>query len=550
MIDMTDLMPPELAPYAQDLEEFKLATGIKLLFPPLGMGGGGTVLAAQDTHGNTLAIKVIAADDATSRDQALREASILKQVQHAAALGGQGLLWEKHYHKLDLFFLAMDFISGQTLAQLIASRGSLTEPLALELVLAIAEALEALHRQQIIHRDIKPDNVMMLKLGSRYQPIVVDYGIAKVGNRTARGARAATDGYAPPEQYKGGTDRRTDGYALGATLYEMVTGQTPPLSTTRHPNEPLEPRQINPAISLELELVIQIATAYYPHQRFPNMGAIIDALRLVQAKEKVALLGMLQAMGLLTASGNDLLHASATPLASIPPLPPLPLKQQAPKPGAKPAAPAGKYITCPYCRKRCQPGEDFCDDCGSALHASVKAPSAVQPVAALSQVAAAPAAAPAVPCTPGPQFISLLFAGQIILGGPALAKWEKILLLLAYWVMLSSVALGGRSVSIACLSSGFAIGFSVLFLLLFSLFARLLVRWEKTAMTRRGLAKPLRRSIVLLLSLAGLLGMLYWFVREVMVWQGAWLLNPPDISIVLYVGLACCASILIEALLA
>lgn len=75
-----------------------------------------------------------------------------------------------------------------------------------------------------MHRNVKPDNVILLKLGKGCQPIVVDYGIAKVGNRTWRGARVATDGYAPPEQYTGGTDRCTAMYELGATLFEMVTG--------------------------------------------------------------------------------------------------------------------------------------------------------------------------------------------------------------------------------------------------------------------------------------------------------------------------------------
>lgn len=533
-------LPRELAPYTQDIASFEQATGVTLLFPPLGTGGGGTVLEARDTSGSALAIKVVAADDAARRDQALREASILKQVQHAAALGGQGLLWQKHYPHVDLFFLSMDYVAGQTLTELITLEGPLAEPQAVELTVAIAEALEALHQQKIIHRDIKPDNVVLLSLGARYQPIVIDYGISKIGNRTARGARAATDGYAPPEQYTGGTDRRTDGYALGITLYEMLTCQTPPISTSRDPGEPLEPRQLNPAISPELELVIQVATAYHPQQRFPNMGALMDALRLVETGDRVALLGMLQAMGLLRGTGKGLLHASAAPL------PPLPPKPAAPQPLAHAAKPAKGKLLCPYCQKRCQAGEDFCDDCGAALHPALQAPPAAAP-----SVAVAPATAALVHRTPGPQLVSLVFAGQIVLGGPPLARWEKLLLLLAYWLLLAGVALGGRSLSIAYgLPAGFAIGCSVVLLLLVPIFARILTRWEKTTITRRGQARALRRSTVLLLSLLGMLGTLYWLLREMVIWQGVWLLNPPAFSIIVYVGLACFASTLIEALLA
>ena len=539
MVTMPGL-PPELAPYTPDIADFERATGVTLFFPPLGTGGGGTVLEARDTSGSALAIKVVAADDAARRDQVLREANILKQVQHAAALSGQGLLWQKHYPHVDLFFLAMDYIAGQTLTELITLEGPLTEAQAIELAMALAEALEALHQQKIIHRDIKPDNVILLNLGSRYQPIVVDYGIAKIGNRTARGAKAATDGYAPPEQYTGGTDRRTDGYALGATLYEMVTCQTPPIATSRDPAEALEPCQLNPAISQELELVIQIATAYYPQQRFPNMGALLDALRLVEAGDTVALLGMLQAVGLLRGAGKGLLHASA------PPLPPLPPKPAAPQPLARPAKAAKGKLLCPYCQKNCQAGEDFCDDCGAALHPALQAPPS-----AVSNVAAAPATATFVHHTPAPQLVSLFFAGQIVLGGPVLSKGEKLLLLLAYWLLLVGVALGGRSLSIAYgLPTGFAIACSILALLLVPIFARLLTRWEKATITRRGQARALRRGTVLFLSLLGMLSMLYWLLREIIAWQGAWLLNPPAFSIVVYVGLACFASTLIEALLA
>ncbi len=558
IIDLAKLVPPELAPYTQDLEEFKQATGVRLFYPPLGTGGGGAVLAAEDTQGNSLAIKVIAAEDAASRDQALREAAILKQVQHAAALGGQGLVWQKHYQKVDLFFLAMDFIPGQTLTELIATEGgSLAEALALELTLAVAEALQALHRQQIIHRDVKPDNVIILKLGQRYQPILVDYGIAKVGNnRTARGARAATDGYAPPEQYKGGTDQRSDVYALGATLYEMVTGQTPPAAFRRFPGDMLEPRQCNAAISLEVELIIQVATAYQPQQRFPTMDALIDALGLAQSGNKVALLALLQAMNLLPGKGKKLAFASAASLASLPPVPPLPMKRPAPKPAAPPATAPTQGLRCPHCQQRCQMGEAFCDACGAALDPTAQIVSTVgQPLiaaaAAAQQFAIVPAAPVSLSTTPGPQWMSLLFAQRIILGGPALGGGEKVLLVLAYWFLLASITLGGCAVGMLfALSHSFTISCALLFLLLVLAFAKMLLCLGESVITRRGQASPLRRSVVVLFSLIVLMGLVFWWMRALISAGSVWFLHPPALSILVYAGLACFASTLIQGLLA
>jgi serine/threonine protein kinase len=538
-------LPPELAPYARDLEEFKLATGIRLAFPPLGTGGGGTVLAAEDTRGKPLAVKVIAAEDAASREQALREASILRQVQHAKAFGGgEGLLWRKQYQQVDLFFLAMDYIPGQTLTELIAARGPLAESIAIALAMGIAGELEVLHQQRIIHRDVKPDNVMIMKLGKHYQPIVVDYGIAKVGNRTSRGARAATDGYAPPEQYnKGGTDRRTDVYALGATLFEMVTGQTPPAATSRDPGDVLEPRQYHPALSLEVELLIQVATAYHPRQRFATMGMMRDALRLAQDGNKTALWSTLQALGLLISGKHAALDASAAAPNHAPQLPPLPLKRPKPQPNAWKST---RSVTCPWCHQRCQAGQAFCADCGAALDPAIT----VLPAPAQS-MAGARMASHLTPRTPSPQFLSLLFARQIVLGGPQLGRLGKSVLVLAYWMLLADLALAGRSVSMVfSLVSGLTIGCSVFFVLLFPLFFGILIRWDDTIITRRGQAHWLRRGAVLFLGLVGLAGFLYWLVREVAFWQGAWVISPPPISILIYAGLACFASILIDALLA
>src|SRR5579883_2391877 len=115
-------LPPELAPYTHDLATFERATGFTLHFPPLGTGGGGTVLKATTPEGAEVAIKVVVAEDAARHEQVRREAAILTQVQHAGALCGAGLLWEQHYPQVDICFLAMEYIAGRTLGP--AHRGT------------------------------------------------------------------------------------------------------------------------------------------------------------------------------------------------------------------------------------------------------------------------------------------------------------------------------------------------------------------------------------------------------------------------------------------
>ena len=570
ILDPIKLMPPELVPYAQDIDAFKADTRVRLLWPPIGLGGGGTVVAAQDEQGTDLAIKIILADNDAMRDQVRREANILQQVRHAAALSGQGVLWQKHYPRVDLFFLAMELVEGQTLAAYLDADGTPGEAEALQWTIAIAEALETMHRQKIIHRDIKPDNIMLAELGSRFQPILVDYGIAKVGNHTARGAKAATDGYAPPEQYKGGTDQRSDVYALGATLFEMLTGRTPPKATKRDIKTLLEPRQFNASISPELEVVIQIATACDPDQRFQTMGALLDALRLVESKDTAALYTILQAMGLVKKSSNQAQPISVSGAVSAPQLPPLPMKKAAPKvtptlPQVTPApapiqvaslpAPVSrskgsKQVACPYCNGLTRASEMFCADCGYALlpgaPVGVARPVQVAPAIAMKAIGA-----PAGIVTPGPQILSLLLAQQIVLGGPALAAWEKLLLMLAYWLLLASLALGAHALSLLlALSSSLTIGSFIVFLLLFPLFIVVLWRWKRTMIMRRGESKWWQRGGGIFLSLLTISATLAWCVKESLAGQQLLVLGGPNASTIICAWMAGWAALLIKALLA
>ncbi len=180
-------------------------------------------------------------------------------------------------------FLVMDYVEGEDLEALIRSRGPQPERQVLAWALQVLDALEYLHGQKppIIHRDVKPANIRITPEG---KAVLVDFGIAKymvTGHYTATAAaRVGSPGYAPIEQYTGmgSTDRRTDLYSLGATLYYALTGRTPPEAPFLASGHALTPpRQLNPAISLRTEKAILRAMEQRPETR-PQSAAEMRAM--------------------------------------------------------------------------------------------------------------------------------------------------------------------------------------------------------------------------------------------------------------------------------
>lgn len=225
----------------------------------IGKGGFGAVYRALDTVlKQPCAVKENIDTSLEAQRQFEREALLLARLRHSNLP-----------RVIDHFFipnqgqyLVMDFVEGQNLAQILAQRGGpLTEQEALAWIGQIGQALNYLHQQQppIIHRDIKPQNIIVTPNG---QAILVDFGISKVYDvklATALSVRALTPGFAPPEQYGlGRTDARSDVYALGATLYTLLTNQYPPDGLERlvH-NVPLAPpSQFNHQVSSQVEQAI------------------------------------------------------------------------------------------------------------------------------------------------------------------------------------------------------------------------------------------------------------------------------------------------------
>ena len=252
----------------------------------VGQGGFGAVYRAWDLSLlQPVALKENSGGAAEAQRQFAREAQLLAGLRHANlprvsdhfVLPGQGQ------------YLVMDFVEGQSLSDLLAERGGpLPEAEVLPWIRQVADALEYLHTRTppVIHRDIKPDNII---IGPDGRAMLVDFGISKVyeeNKGTTIGAKAVTPGYSPPEQYGSGrTDARSDVYALGATLYTLLTGQVPPDGPDLASElEALLPAvAVNPVVSETTSGAISAAMAPSISQRLATVGDFLSALTAVAA---------------------------------------------------------------------------------------------------------------------------------------------------------------------------------------------------------------------------------------------------------------------------
>ena len=202
----------------------------------IGEGGMGAVYVATDRRfGSTVALKETFFDDPSLRKAFEREARLLNRLRHHALPRVSD-----HFEESEGQFLVMEYISGEDLSQMLKSHGGEGFPAARVLTWAdqLLDALEYLHTQEppVIHRDIKPQN---LKLTSRDQVVLLDFGLAKGTPLQTRVTQTGSlfgysFNYAPIEQMQGaGTDPRSDLYSLGATVYHLLTGATPPDALTR-----------------------------------------------------------------------------------------------------------------------------------------------------------------------------------------------------------------------------------------------------------------------------------------------------------------------------
>jgi len=238
----------------------------------LGGGGMGTVYLAEDSRLGHIACAVKEMTDAftnpADRQYAVQrfqtEALMLAKLRHPRIPRVTN-----HFLEHGRYYLVMDYVEGESLEHVLTREGrpGLLERQVLEWTQQILEVLEYLHGQNppAIFRDLKPANVMRRKADDSV--VLIDFGIARLFVPTRAGTVIGTPGYAPPEQYQGLAEPRSDLYSLGATMHHLLTGRDPRL-TTPFTFPPL--RSLNGSLSLSVEAVVTTALSFRVEDRFAS----------------------------------------------------------------------------------------------------------------------------------------------------------------------------------------------------------------------------------------------------------------------------------------
>jgi serine/threonine-protein kinase len=263
-----------------------------LIVRKLAQGGQSAVYLAMDTaNGQRCAVKEMSESQLLKEEREkaindfLREANILISLHHPGLCHVFGTFVEDHKH-----FLVMEYVEGHNLEdELIGVGRPLDWPRVVNWGIMLADVLGYLHSQNppIIYRDLKPANVMLLPSGTIK---LIDFGIARqlYAQRQRDTARLGTDGYAPLEQYSARSEPRSDLYALGASLYHLLTGRVPDPAPLRAVGRQLTPiRSFNPSVPETLERVIQQALKRDAKDRFPNALAMRQALEWARQQQEL-----------------------------------------------------------------------------------------------------------------------------------------------------------------------------------------------------------------------------------------------------------------------
>jgi serine/threonine protein kinase len=279
---------PDKRPKPKALAGGKILNSRYEIVRRIGGGGMGAVYLAKDRNLGEAprAVKEMIEShiDDSQHEKAIadfkRESLLLTELEHPSIPTVYDYFYDDASER---FYLVMKFIPGSDLSSRLRSApgGRIDELTVTEWGIQVADVLHYLHTrpQSIIYRDLKPANLMIDSNSNRI--MLIDFGIARWVNKKEKGVTAVgTMGYAPPELFSGQADPRVDIYSLGATMFHLLTGSDPqdnPLLIFDFTKNP-RPRQINPALSSEMERLLIRTVEYKPEHRFQSGAELSEAL--------------------------------------------------------------------------------------------------------------------------------------------------------------------------------------------------------------------------------------------------------------------------------
>ncbi|MGH7779582.1 MAG: protein kinase domain-containing protein [Candidatus Binataceae bacterium] len=299
--------PNPSGPVAGPLAPGTLLQNRYLIDRLLGGGGQGMVYLARDQRlaNRTCALKEMVDHfiDQSKRIEAndyfAREADTLAQLKHSAIPAITDRFDDQNRH-----YLVMEYVEGRNLEEELAARGEpLPEGLVIDIARQLCDVLSYLHGHEppIIYRDMKPSNVMLTPKG---RAVLIDFGIARLFKASSKGTMIGTLGFAPPEQYQGNVDRRSDLYSLGATLHYVLTGRDP----EKFPPFSFPPiRELRPELSQNLAGAIDAALAYDVNRRPATVADFRDMMLYGRGLENAG------ARGVTARGGTDDLSRASFP---------------------------------------------------------------------------------------------------------------------------------------------------------------------------------------------------------------------------------------------